>query len=376
MTGLFGVLDRYVLLRLASVWGLCLVAFVALFLVVDVTSRLDDFLGAAEALEAAGRSVWGTVFAYYATKSITIAGAVGPYLTLFAGIATMLSLARQNEYVPMVMSGRSVHRILVPVYAFAALTVAGLLALEEYAMPRAERENAVLERLVRKKGKTTLKRLPHLRDKLNALAAEGWDAQERRIVGVECPRFVDPDGRLPEGSFRAAALSWRKDPRNNVVGWYPTDGVLVPSGLAPDGSVLPPVRLQPDHRVSFDLSPAELDVYAAGIEPGISRAQLKVYIEKHPQQHELVVNLLSRVTRPFSSLVLLLCGIPLVAGPVRKSIAAGLGAALAASVAYFLVEFLFREVASRGAINPYVAMWVPVVLFLALAAALFDAVVT
>lgn len=376
MRGLMGVLDRYVLSRLAAVWGLCLLAFVTLFLVVDVTSRLDDFLGAAAALEASGRSVWGTVIAYYATKSVSIAAAVGPYLTLFAGIATMLTLARQNEYVPMVMAGRSVHRVLVPVYAFAVLNVAGLLALEEYVVPRAERENAVLERIVKKKGKSTLKRLPHLRDRGNAFAAEGWDAQERRIVGLECPRFLDPDGRLPEGSLRAAALSWRVNPRNNVVGWYPTDGVLVPSGLAADGAVQKTVRLQPDHRISIELSPAELDVYAAGIEPGISRAQLKVYIEKHPQQHELVVNLLSRVTRPFSSLGLLLCGIPLVAGPVRKSIAAGLGAALAASVGYFLVEFLFREIASRGAVSPYVAMWVPVVLFLALAAALFDAVVT
>ncbi|MCE9635377.1 MAG: LptF/LptG family permease, partial [Planctomycetes bacterium] len=146
MNGLGGTLDRYVFRRMASVYGLCLVSFVLLFLVVDGFSRLDEFMQSSKILEAQGENVWSVALRFYATKIPRILSLVGPYLSLFAGIATLLSLARSNEIVPMLNAGRGAHRVLVPVYVFGIAAAGMLVVLEERVLPRAIRENEILDR--------------------------------------------------------------------------------------------------------------------------------------------------------------------------------------------------------------------------------------
>lgn len=374
MNGFFGVLDRYVLGRLLGVWGLCIAGFLALYLVVDITSKADDILAASDAIEAMGRSTSATAIRYYATKLPLMATSIGPYLTLFAGIATLLSLARNNEYVPMIMAGRSVHRVLLPVYLFAATTVCLFAAAEEYVVPAAQSENAILDRIIKKKGRVHVSKIPHLNDRGNVFAASGWNPEERNLLGVTCLGFTDPEGRLPVGTFEASALVWRS--HKGVVGWYPQNGVITPTGLSSDGRVVPPVRLPADRPVHFRFTPEEIDVLAAGREPGMTRETLLRLRQLHPQQHDLTITIHQRFTRPLSSLVLLLLGIPFVAGPVKRSIAQGLGVALFCCVAYFFTDFLFRELGTRGDLNPVVAAWLPTILFTSLAAALFDSIVT
>jgi hypothetical protein len=186
--------------------------------------------------------------------------------------------------------------------------------------------------------------------------------------------FEDPEGRLPPGSLDVPELLWRR--HKGVVGWYPKGGVLTPRLLGAGGVVQPTMRLPADRPLPFGIGPKEIDILASAGEPGISRTELLQFRELHPQQYGLTVELHSRLTRPLSSLVLLLLGIPFVAGPVKKSIAQGLGVALFCCVAYFFTDVLFRELGTRGALNPVVASWTPAILFTALAAALYDAIVT
>ena len=46
----FGTLDRYVARRFLGIYGICLLGFVLLFLVIDGVSRIDDFMEAREEL--------------------------------------------------------------------------------------------------------------------------------------------------------------------------------------------------------------------------------------------------------------------------------------------------------------------------------------
>lgn len=377
MNGVGGILDRSVLRRLASVWGLCILGFTLLFLVVDGIARLDDLLEAAPDLRAAGHSVGSVALRFYLTKLPAIVTLVGPYLTLFAAIATVLGIIRQNEWVPMLMAGRSAHRVLAPVYAFAALSAVLLAVAEEAVVPAATRENSILDRMIKDRGRVELKRIPHLRDGPNAFAAERWFPADRRLTGVSCPLFRDPTGVLPDGTLEATALSYRRRSDTGEVGWFPTDGVLVPRAPAAGGGRVPaPVRLAPDRPLPVRFTPNDIDVLAAGGEPGVSRTQLLALREKYPRQHGLTVDIHTRFTRPLSSLVLLLLGIPFVARAEKRTNAAGLGIALGVCVAYFGVDFLCRELGQRGDVNPVLAVWLPPVLFTAVAASLSDRVAT
>lgn len=369
-----GILDRYVLVRMAAVYGLCVATFVLLFLVVDGFSRLDEFIASSRVLEEQGTSVWSVALRFYATKVPRILSLVGPYMTLFAGIAAVLSLARTNEIVPALMAGRSFHRLMAPVYVFAALAAGALLVFEDRVVPSAIRENQVLDRMVSKKGRVEVAKIPHLNDGPNRFAAGRWFIRDQKLTDVVCQRYVDPKGALPAGSLEVESLFYRRHPGTGAVGWFPQGGVLVPSAPGPDGRVLGAIRLPPDRPIAFGFTPEDIDVLAASGEEGIDRDKLAELHRRFPREHRWTVDLHTRTTRPLSSFVLLLMGIPFVASPEKRSIAWGLGLALGICVCFFAADFFFRELGIRGELNPAVAVWAPLVLFTAAALALMDRV--
>ena len=378
MKGAFGTLDRYVLTRMASIYGICVASFILLFLVVDGFSRMDEFIASAKAIEAQGTSVWSVVLRFYATKTPRIVSYVGPYLTLFAGIATILSLARTNELVPMISAGRSVHRILLPVYVFAIAAAGMLVYLEERVVPAAIRENDRLDRMVRDQGKVELSKIPHLTDPETGLrfSVGRWYPREARLTTVLCQRYIDPAGRLPPGALDVAELVYRRNPKTKKVGWYPVGGKLLPAELGPEGQVLPAIRLAPDVPIAFGFTTEEIDVFASTGEEGIDRAKLVELQRRYPRQHKWAMDLQARTARPIASFVLFLIGIPFVASPEKRSITWGLGLALGVCMAYFGADFLFRELGARGALNAVAAVWIPPVLFTSAALSLMDRVVT
>jgi lipopolysaccharide export LptBFGC system permease protein LptF len=380
LRGAGGLLDRYVLRRFAGAYGLCLFGFLLLFLVVDFFSRLDDFLAAEKAITRAGLGFWPLIGEYYLTKLPFIVTMTGPYLTLFAAIATLMTFGRHNELTPMIAAGRSHHRVLAPVYAFAVFVVFALVACEEHVLPAAMKRHAVLDEIVDSGGRTTARRPPHIRDVTtgNVLVAEKWAAPERRLVGVRAGMYHDPSGAIPDGVLEAPVLEYRINTKTHEVGWFPREGGTLTPSIPGGGGVLPDVfRLQPDKAIAFGVQPAEVDLLAEAGEPGLTRPELQKLVARYPQKFDLQMQLLTRTTRPISSLVLLLLGLPFVTRPGQKTIAAGLGIALGTCAVYTSVDFLCQQVGNRGTlVAPLQAAWFAPSLFGAIGLARIDRVAT
>jgi lipopolysaccharide export LptBFGC system permease protein LptF len=374
--GAGGLLDRYVLRRFVGAYGMCLFGFVALFLVVDFFSLLDNVLASAKAIEKAGYSVWPLVGEYYLTKLPLIVTTIGPFLTLFAAIATLITFGRHNELTPMIASGRSHHRVLAPVYVSAVLAVFALVATEEYVLPQAMKRNAAIENLIKGGERGDSRRPPHIRDDRtgNAFAARAWLPSQQRLVDVHAPSYHDPSGRMPDGKFDAASIAFRRNPETREVGWFPVDGTLTPFAGAHDGVLPDPVRLAPDRPIAFVVPPAEIDLLTEAGEPGLSRAELAALISRYPQKYELRMQLYTRTTRPVSGLVLLLLGLPFVTRPGQRTIAAGLGVALGTCAVYVGVDFFAQQVGNRGELLPLVAAGLAPSLFGAIGLARIDRV--
>ncbi len=376
MRGAFGLLDRYVLRRFVGAYGLCLFGFVTLFLVVDFFSLLDNVLASEKAIEKAGYSLWPLVGEYYLTKLPLILTTVGPFLTLFAAIATLITFGRHNELTPMIAAGRSHHRVLAPVYASAVLAVFALVATEEYVLPQAMQRNDAIENLIKGGDRGDSRRPPHIRDSEtgNAFAARTWLPSQRRLVDVHAPAYRDPSGRLPDGKFDAASVAWRIHPETREIGWFPVDGTLTPFVGAHDGVLPDPVRLPPDRPIAFKVDPSEIDLQTEAGEPGLSRTELAALIARYPQKNELRMQLYTRTTRPISGLVLLLLGLPFVTRPGQRTIAAGLGVALGTCAVYVGVDFFARQIGNRGELAPLVAAGLAPSLFGAIGLARIDRV--
>jgi lipopolysaccharide export LptBFGC system permease protein LptF len=363
-----------VLRRFVGAYGLCLAGFLMLYLVIDFSMRVETLFDAAPAMRKAGLAFWPLVLEFYGTRLVWFATILGPFLTLFAAIAALIAFGRHNELTPMIAAGRSHHRVLAPVYAFAALVAAAFALAEDQIVPPLMKRNAAIENTFDpgKHGDAP----PHLRDEAtgNICSAQKWLPSQQRLLDVHVLSYHDPTGRLPDGRFDAAALVFARNKKTKVVGWYPVDGTLTPNAPGVGGALPPLRRLPPDEPIAFKMMPRDVDLATALAEPGLTRAELTALIAAHKDRYDLMMQLLTRLSRPASSLVLLLVGLPFVLRHGQRTIAAGLGVALCTCGAYMAVDFFCRQLGNRGEIAPLVAAWFAPALFGSVAIARLDRV--
>ena len=125
------LLDRYVLTSFLQAYALCILAFISIWLVFDISDHVSDFL-------AGGMSV-GLVVQYYLTQVPQILVILLPISLVLALLFVLGRMSRSNEIVSMLTAGISVPRLLAPLIAIGALTAIVSGALNFSAAPHAER---------------------------------------------------------------------------------------------------------------------------------------------------------------------------------------------------------------------------------------------
>ncbi|MEZ6019832.1 MAG: LptF/LptG family permease [Planctomycetota bacterium] len=139
---LMGRLDRYVVSHFVGSYATALFLLVGLFLIMDLTSNLDDYL---ETNEAGLRASNATILRYYLLKLPFLFLEVAPFVTLVAGMFTVNKLLKRNEVAPVLSAGLSVHRLLVPVFLCGLLLAFAMFSLREVVVSRlANQRDALL----------------------------------------------------------------------------------------------------------------------------------------------------------------------------------------------------------------------------------------
>jgi LPS export ABC transporter permease LptG len=115
------LLDRYVLTSFLQAYALCILAFISIWLVFDISDHVSDFL-------EGGMSI-GLVVQYYLTQVPQILVILLPISLVLALLFVLGRMSRTNEVVSMLTAGISVPRLLAPLIAMGTLTaiVSGVL---------------------------------------------------------------------------------------------------------------------------------------------------------------------------------------------------------------------------------------------------------
>jgi lipopolysaccharide export LptBFGC system permease protein LptF len=79
---------------------------------------------------------------------------VAPFVTVMAAIFCITRLRRSNELIPMIVSGRSLYRVLLPVFVFAIVLAIGMGLVQQYVAPGlADKRSQIKELLFEGKAK-------------------------------------------------------------------------------------------------------------------------------------------------------------------------------------------------------------------------------
>ncbi len=367
-----GKLDRYVLRRFLAYYGLALLYLVGLFLLVDLATRLDKFYEAREVLRASGRTVAGTIAAYYAASLPLLVLQVAPFVTVMGACMAVVDLRRWNELYPMMEAGRSLVRILAPVVAASFLVTALLVVAQDRLAPRAVEARIQVERAMEGAGDRGTTRVPHVRDSEgNVWSIARWDPADMTAEGVRVAPFRTKGKEFD--LLEVGRMRFVRGPGGRNA-WIPEGGDLVlpagrPGGASAEQAVPAGVPLP------TDLLPADIELARASEDlEGLSSARLRGLRDRYPELHYLTVLLQKRVTFPLANLILLLVGVPLVLRGQGASVFLSVLAAVGVCAAYFVVDTVASDMGGRGMIPAGMATWLATILFGAAGITMMDAV--
>ncbi len=124
------LLDRYVTRNFLQAYLYCIIGFISIWLIFDISDSISNFLEAHLTL--------GRVLLFYGTQIPQILVILLPVALLLALLFVLGRMSRANEIVSMLTAGISLTRVLLPLFAIGILTTLVCFALNYSMAPHAE----------------------------------------------------------------------------------------------------------------------------------------------------------------------------------------------------------------------------------------------
>ncbi len=365
-------LDRYILKQFLTNFVILLAVLMGLFIVVDLIVDLDEFLQAGK--EHADRDGFGipivatlyTVVDYYVPVVLLIYVFFSGLIVVGAMGFTVTALQRQRELIAMLAGGISLYRVALPILLGGALLSAVTLPVQEFVLPN------LAGKLMR--SKADLKRegvkerpLLYIADAEGRLwSAAGFDSGKGLLRGVQVVER-DADGLLARKVMASEAV-WDEATSS----WYLTQGVaLRPDATRPSGGGEAD-GLVPVDAIETTLSPMALLAQQTSVLPAVlSLRQLRA-LGQNPaldasQRGTHTRTVWGRFSLLVLNVLLLVMALPYflrrVPGDVLKASVMAAGLCLGA-----WAGGVMTLQASPEQLPPVVSAWLPVVLYLPVAA--------
>lgn len=339
------LLDRLIIRSFLKIFLVAVLATPALFIIGEISERLDDYLDAGLTLIQIATGLLYRVPEFIAW-SFPIGG-------LIAAVFTIHGMTANREIVAAKAGGVSFHRLMLPILTMGVL-IAGLgLYLAEF-VPVANRQAAEILAGDRpnfgREGRfdfafrseagmdMSIQRLSVSEGRLTGIiAVQEFDSS---VVHVEAERATYENGVwfLNAGNrrevFAGGGEHFSRFDRLEVSGFTETPDDLLGTASDPDEMTRPEIE-----------------------------RQARIVARSGGAADELLVKLEQRYAIPAATLVIILFGAPLATSNKRGGAAWGIGVALASTILYMLLLRLSGGFGTAGLISPVWAAWTPNLLF-------------
>jgi LPS export ABC transporter permease LptG len=351
------LLDRYVAGLFARIFALVVLSGISLFVIVDFTDNLDEFLSADPPLSLLAE--------YYSFLSLQAFFEIAPILVLVTTLVTFALLSRTNEITAIKALGVSLYRLSLAAVAAAALVAGTCALLQAQVLPASNQRVAQLKDRMEGDPTARTRRLdrqwlfgrgPYIfnylyfdpaREVLQDLQVFEFDAENRL------------SGRLFAEQARFVAGRWVLER-----GWARTFRGNDETSFRSFASVLSPYRETPDYFGAEIKRPEQMRY-----------GELRRYIEELRQSGqsvpELEVQLYNKVALPALSFVMALVALPFAFRLGRRGALYGIGLSLVLGMVLLGVFAFFSKLGEVGTLPPLVAVSAPAVIFAAFSTYLF-----
>jgi lipopolysaccharide export system permease protein len=342
------LLDRYILRQFTGTFLGLMLGLPLLFLIGDVTDKLDDYLSRGL---TGGRVALSYLYMLpqFIFWSIPIAG-------LVATVFTIGNMTRHQEITAAKAGGVSFYRMAGPIILLSALLSVAAVGLGELIPTANARRSEVLGE---KRFNNHISRTNFVfqANTGHTLSVRRLDTEAKQMVDLVMER--DRTRRAPGVHILARRASW-----SERHGWVLFSGYI---RLLDTTAVERTFQFDSLRIPAFTETPEEL--LADPKDPDEMRyAEMTRFIDAIHRTggdtRKLRVDRAQRVTLPLALLVIVLFGAPLSTSSKRGGAAYGIGISLAVTMIYLTLFKVATAVGSSGSVDPILAAWGPNLLFL------------
>lgn len=348
-------LDRYIFFKFLSTFFFCLLLLTVIVIVIDISEHTDDFV-------KSKLPVSKIITEYYFGFIPRIDAMLFPLFAFIAVIFFTSKMAGRSEVIAILSSGVSYRRFLMPFLAGGILLAGILWAGYQYVVPKA---NYIWGNFEKKyvdvnKGryKTNDSYKQHMYFKLNSdsyVGIKGYDTVSKTGVGFFVQRFKDNkllyNLRASNFSWDTAKKQWNLQAVNERYLNEKTETVKNYDRLHMSYN-FKPVDLGKDEYLKDQMTTPDLNAFIA--------------LEKMRGSETLSSLLVERYNRdavPFSVIILTIIGVSLASRKVRGGSGMHLAIGVLLCVTYILFSRVSIVFATKGDFSPWLAAWIPNIIF-------------
>ncbi len=348
------ILDRYLIKQflLTALFGL--VAFVAIFVVVDMMENLDDFIDK--------KATFHIILRYYLYFMPEIIKLTLPVGMLLSSLFTTGRLSTLNELTAVKSSGVSLYRFMTPLLIVAFFISAGAIFFNGWVVPFANKKKFSLERIYLQKHLESQGRYNiFIQESPTRIVAIGYFDDEDNIAHrVSLQDFSDTNSTVVVERLDAPVMIWEASSRS----WFLRNGIRRvftenrEFAEAFDSWPVVPLHFKPEDVAKKQQKPDEMDY-----------PELKEFIENQRRSGNDVsrwmVDLYGKISFPFASFIVVLFGVPFSSQKRRTGLAAEFGISIGFCFIYLLFMKTSQVFGYNGSLDPFVTAWLANFIFLA-----------
>ena len=343
------IIDWYIIKKYLGTFIFTLGIFTVIIVVFDVSEKLDDFL-------KHQAPVSKIIFEYYAGFIPYYLNFLSPLINFIAVILFTAKMADQTEIVPILSSGVSFKRFLLPYLIASSVVFLITLIFNLFVIPETNRLMVNFENIYINPKKDNSKMYTHMQiDKNTYVYIENFDNTNRIGYKFSLDKFSGDELKekliADRIEWDSVKMKWRI--QNYSIRTIDSLKETMTHGVTKD--------------TTLDIRPKDFEIYD-NLYSAMNMQELNERIEKEQIRGTgVMVNLLlekyKRFVYPLSAFVLTLMGVSLSSRKVRGGIGLPLGIGIFLSFAYILSVQFSTMFALKGGLPPFIAVLIPNIIF-------------
>ena len=349
-------IDYYIIKKFLGTFFLAIVLIISIAVVFDASEKIDNFMEKNAPLRA-------IVFDYYLNFIPYFANLFSPLFTFISVIFFTSKMAENSEIIAIQSSGVSFHRLIRPYMISAAIIAVMTFTLSGYVIPQANEKRLNFQEVyIKSRQFSNVTRVQMEVSPGQILYIDSYDKIANRAFRASLEKF---DGKTLVSRMTAETLEWdsahqwiaRKYMIRNFDGMYEK----LTTGMEID-TIIP-------------VEPSEFFIYS-GMYEQMGNTELETYIDKQKNRgvgniKEFEIEYEKRFAFPFAAFILTIIGVSLSSKKIKGGMGLNLGIGLLISFSYILFSTVSSTFAISGLLSPFLAVWLPNILYAVIAAYLY-----